>query len=197
MKISSIEFLKSVAHPDQLPKTGLPEIAFAGRSNVGKSSLLNSLLNRKRLAHVSATPGKTRLLNFFTINNSFYFVDLPGYGFAKASFQERNAWKKLVEGYFARSSSLKGFVLLIDIRHNISPLDLELLEWISIEKMSVTIVGTKADKLSRNKLRDSLLANEKFLRENDIGKSEIIAYSSVTGLGKSELWKRILDILNQ
>ena len=152
MKITSAEFIKSIADTSQMPSDSFPQVAFAGRSNVGKSSLMNSLLNRKKLVQVSSTPGKTRLINFFLINNKFYFVDLPGYGYAKVSKQMYKSWQKLLENYLLQSKKLTGVVVLIDLRHLITEADLLLIEWLEHNKMPVIIAGTKSDKLSKNKI---------------------------------------------
>jgi len=193
MKIKCAEFILSAARFEQIPKDELPHLAFAGRSNVGKSSLINSLLNRKKLVHVSSTPGKTRLLNFFLINNDFYFVDLPGYGFAKASKAERKSWKVLIEDYLLHCTRLKGVVVIIDIRHTVSENDLELIEWLSVNNIPCIIAATKADKLSSNKLAAQIAANRKIL--SSIGVSSINQYSAKTGFGKVEIWKTLADLL--
>ena len=193
MKITSVEFIKSVARIDQAPADGLPEIAFAGRSNVGKSSLLNALLNRKKMALVSSTPGKTRLLNYFLINNSFYFVDLPGYGYAKASKSMLVEWQKLIERYLTTSPHLRGIVALFDLRHNITNMDLDLIEWLGMQQLSTVLVGTKADKLSGNQLFKQLALNKKIVSE--YGVEDILPFSAVSGIGKSDLWKEIVNLV--
>ncbi len=193
MVIRDVEFAMSVAHAAQLPKDGLPQIAFCGRSNVGKSSLINSLLNRRHLAKTSNTPGKTRLLNFFRLvpaesnHRPFYFVDLPGYGFAKVSQTEREYWRRLIESYFQTSKQLCGVIALIDSRHGPAESDLELLAWLAELRQRVVVVATKADKLS-NKQRAE--------RKREIAASiahlpivEVMFYSSVTALGRRELWQ--------
>jgi len=194
MKITSADFIKSVADTSQMPRDHIPQIAFAGRSNVGKSSLLNSLLNRKKLVQVSNTPGKTRLLNFFLINNKFYFVDLPGYGYAKVSKQIYKNWQKLVENYLLQSTNLKGVVVLIDLRHLMTAADLELISWLEHNNIPAIIVGTKSDKLSGNKLKTQLKQNAILLKKYYIKK--IIPYSSETGAGKNELWSSLLLVLD-
>jgi len=194
MKITSTEFIKSVADTSQMPRDHIPQIAFAGRSNVGKSSLLNSLLNRKKLVQVSSTPGKTRLLNFFLINNKFYFVDLPGYGYAKVSKQIYKNWQKLVENYLLQSTNLKGVVVLIDLRHLMTAADLELISWLEHNNIPTIIVGTKSDKLSGNKLKTQLKQNAILLKK--YYNNKIISYSSETGAGKNELWSSLLLVLD-
>ena len=189
MKIKSVTFVKSVASLNQLPKDDLPHIAFAGRSNVGKSSLLNTLFNRKKMALVSSTPGKTRLLNFFLVNEKVYFVDLPGYGYAKVSHEMKQNWQYLVEQYLLQSRHLRCVVLLVDIRHPIQASDLQLVEWLTLQKIPAIIVGTKADKLSNNKLNARLALNLKSLAPYDI--HTLLPFSATTGKGKQELLKEI------
>lgn len=193
MKIQSAEFLTSVAHISQLPRRGYPEIAFAGRSNVGKSSLINCLLNRKKLAKTSSTPGKTRLLNFYHINMNVYFVDLPGYGFAKVAKNERQKWKTLVESYFMTSRFLKCVIIIIDSRHDLSPLDRNMIEWVTHLEIPKIIVATKADKLSSSQLQKNL--TQKLKQIESFGVSEIIPFSAVTRNGKKTLWQALDQIL--
>ncbi|NOY58605.1 MAG: YihA family ribosome biogenesis GTP-binding protein [Calditrichaeota bacterium] len=189
MKIISAEFVTSVGLISQLPKDGLPEIAFAGRSNVGKSSLLNNLFNRKKLAKVSSTPGKTRTLNFYKVNDNMYFVDLPGYGYAKVSKSLHAEWKMLVEKYMETSTRLKGVVVLTDMRHPITALDLELLEWLKYVSIPFAVVGTKSDKLSGNKLAVRMKDNLATLKS--LGTDKMIPFSIVSGRGKAELLKEL------
>lgn len=165
---------------------GRPEVAFLGRSNVGKSSLINSLLMRKGLARTSNTPGRTQSINYFLINDAFYFVDLPGYGYAKVSKAMRADWGKLAEQYLSKPSGLALCVQLIDSRHNPTELDLQLNEWLSEYAKPSVIVATKADKLSRNQLRKQLMSSGELL-----GSHEILAYSSATGSGRDKLWFEI------
>ncbi len=193
MKIKQVEFVTSVADLKRLPKDGLPQIAFAGRSNVGKSSLLNTLCNRKKLALVSSTPGKTRLINFFRVNNNFYFVDLPGYGYAKVSKMMQESWKRLIESYLQSSPALCGVVVLTDIRLPVQPGDAQLIEVLSAQGMPLIVVGTKADKLSKSQLQRQLAENVKALEP--FGITRIIPFSSVTGTGKVELLGAIDDLL--
>lgn len=188
----SAEFVRGVRSPDQLPQDRLPEIAFAGRSNVGKSSLINTLLGRKKLALTSSTPGKTRQINFFRIDGSLYFVDLPGYGYARVSQAERRQWRRLIEGYLTGSEFLKGVVHIIDARHGPTPLDLELLSWLRSLNVPVVLVATKADKLSGGALKRELQGYLDQVRR--FGVDEILPFSAVTGVGKKGLWQRILKL---
>ncbi|MCI0512598.1 ribosome biogenesis GTP-binding protein YihA/YsxC [candidate division KSB1 bacterium] len=194
MKIQSVRFEKSVANVSQLPKMNLPEIAFAGRSNVGKSSLINSLLNRKHLAKTSSTPGKTRLLNFFLINESFYFVDLPGYGFARVPPVEKEKWQQLVESYFKVSQTLRGVVIITDIRHPLSKLDIEMIDWIKDLNIPPLIIGSKADKLSSSQLMQQYSENYQQLQKI-YPMAELQPFSAVTHAGRKEVWQKIIQIL--
>ncbi|MDZ7261387.1 MAG: ribosome biogenesis GTP-binding protein YihA/YsxC [candidate division KSB1 bacterium] len=193
MKITSAQFVRSVADVQQLPRDGLPEIAFAGRSNVGKSRLINCLLNRKNLAQISSTPGKTRHLNYYRINNRFYFVDLPGYGYAKASRAEKKQWAKLIESFLTTSVYLKGVIVIIDSRHLPTESDQHLLRWLQDLRRPALVVATKADKMSTNKLNTQLAQSLKQLTA--LGVETIIPFSALTGLGKRELWRKIEKLL--
>lgn len=151
MLVKNARFLKSMKNKADYPDTGLPEIAICGKSNVGKSSLINYLTNNNKLAKVSSTPGKTRLVNFFVINEAFMLVDLPGYGFAKVSHSERDSWSGMVEGYLKTSQKLKALLILLDIRHKPTADDKLMLEWAALFGLSVIIVATKADKVAKTK----------------------------------------------
>lgn len=186
MKILSAEFVKSAFASEHWTTDGRPEISFLGRSNVGKSSLINSLLQRKGLARTSNTPGRTQSINFFLINERFYFVDLPGYGYARVSKSIRQDWGKMAEDYLSQRHELALSVQLVDSRHNPTELDKQLQEWLVFNQKPHIIVATKADKLSSNKLRKSLDEIEKQLPE-----SKVIAYSSETGKGRDEVWREI------
>jgi len=187
MKITSAEFIKSAFNESHWTTDGLPEIAFLGRSNVGKSSLINSLLQRKGLARTSNTPGRTQSINFFLINEQFYFVDLPGYGYAKVSKTMRADWGKMAEEYLAERRELALCVQLIDSRHNPTELDKQLYEWLVYHEKNHITVATKTDKLSSNKLNKSLREIEAVLQPE----SGIIAYSAQTGKGRDALWQEI------
>jgi len=158
MLIRSAEFHLSAAHPEQIPKRPLPHIAVVGRSNVGKSSLLNALLGRRALAKTSGTPGKTRLLNFFLINDALFLVDLPGYGFARVSKAERQDWARLIEGYLLHCPRLLCLLLLIDIRHSLGNADAEMVTWVRHHQIPHLIALTKADKLSRKAAQEQQAA---------------------------------------
>ncbi len=192
MKITSAEFVKSAFNKSHWTTDGLPEIAFLGRSNVGKSSLINSLLGRKGLARTSNTPGRTQSINFFLINESFYFVDLPGYGYAKVSKQTRSDWGKMAEEYLAERDELRLSIQLVDSRHKPTELDLQLNEWLKFYAKNHIVVATKADKLSNNQLGKNLRQTGEAFPE-----SKVIAYSSVTGKGRDALWQEIAEALKK
>ena len=186
MKVTSAEFVTSAVEEEHWPRTNVPEVAFLGRSNVGKSSLINSLLNRKKLARTSNTPGRTQSINFFLINERFHFVDLPGYGFAKVPKKMKASWGMMAENYLANRSQLMLSIQIVDARHNPSKLDLQLYDWLQFHNKTCLIVATKADKLSNNKLRKSIDA----IVERMPG-SPVLPYSSATGKGKEAVWKHI------
>jgi GTP-binding protein len=192
MKITSAEFIKSAFNESHWTTDGLSEIAFLGRSNVGKSSLLNSLLQRKGLARTSNTPGRTQSINFFLINESFYFADLPGYGYARVSKTMRQDWGKMAEQYLAERNELALSIQLVDSRHQPTQLDRQLHEWLVYHRKNHLIVATKTDKLSSIKLKKSLQQIEQSLPG-----SELIAYSALTGKGRDAVWREIADALEK
>lgn len=183
MKVTSAEFVYSAFERSHWRHDGRPEIAFLGRSNVGKSSLINSLLQRKGLARTSNTPGRTQSINFFLINDDFYFADLPGYGYAKVSKAMRSDWGNMAEEYLTARDELALCVQLIDARHRPSVLDLQLNEWLVHHNKPHLVVATKADKLSHNELQRLIAGVRKELKD-----TKIIAYSSQTGRGRDEVW---------
>ncbi len=186
MKITSATFVKSATGSEHYPRDGRPEIAFMGRSNVGKSSLINSLLGARRLARTSSTPGRTQLINFFLINNTFHFVDLPGYGYARVPRDVKKLWGPMVEKYLATRPGLVLSIVITDSRHEPTELDLRMKEWLEARGKPFIIVETKADKLSSNQLRASLSRASEVL-----GSSELVAYSAVTRSGAARIWKEI------
>ncbi|NLL73057.1 MAG: YihA family ribosome biogenesis GTP-binding protein [Clostridiales bacterium] len=175
-----------------LPENDKPEVAFAGKSNVGKSSLINSLINRKALARTSSQPGKTQTINYYNVNDALYFVDLPGYGYAKTSESIREKWGKMVEGYLTSSKQLKQVFLLIDIRHEPSNNDKIMYEWIVYHGFNPVIVATKQDKLKRSQIQKHI----KMIREGLGAGSEtkIFPFSSLSKQGKDEIWDYIKGI---
>lgn len=186
MRVTSATFVNSATSPEHYPGDGRPEIAFMGRSNVGKSSLINSLLGVKGLARTSSTPGRTQLINFFLINDAFYFVDLPGYGYARVPRDVKKHWGPMVEKYLATRPGLVLSILITDSRHEPTELDLLMKKWLETRGKPFIIVATKADKLSSNQLRASLVRASAI-----VGSNELVAYSAVTGSGAARLWKEI------
>jgi len=187
MQVHKAEFITSAGRPEEYPAGDLPEVAFCGRSNVGKSSLMNSLLGRKNLVKTSKTPGRTRRLNFFEADGRLRFVDLPGYGYAKVAPDERQSWKPMVETYLTQRPQLRLCVLLIDARHDAMKSDLEMMVFCQEQGLSYQMVATKSDKLGRNALQSNLA------RLRRVFGARLIAYSAETGLGRDELWNRILE----
>ena len=186
MKITSAEFLKSAFKEVDWPDDAKPEIAFLGRSNVGKSSLMNSLLGVRGLARTSSTPGRTRALNFFLINEEFRFVDLPGYGYARASKQMKAEWGAAATDYLAKREQLVLSIHLVDSRHEPSNQDLQLHEWLKHHGKPHLIVATKSDKLSNNELRKNI---DRVRRSLDTDR--IVVYSAITKRGRDEVWSAI------
>lgn len=192
MKIVSVLVEKRCRSRAEFPKLVLPEIAFCGRSNVGKSSLINSLLNRRRMVQVSGTPGKTRTVDFIRVNGSFRFVDLPGYGFARVPRTMQEGWKALVESYLGERPSLAAVVWILDLRRGVSDLDWMLYEWLRSRSILLLPVCTKADKVTLSQ-RAKL---EKAVRSQLGPEREPVLFSAKTGLGKDHLWQRILGALS-
>jgi GTP-binding protein len=194
MKIISAEFIKSAVWPPQYPPATLPEIAFVGRSNVGKSSLINTLVGRKNLAKTSNTPGRTQLINFFTINEKVSFVDLPGYGFAKVAQSVKKDWGDMIEAYLRERLSLALVVFILDIRRDPSADDLALRDWLAHYRIPYIYILTKADKLSNNQAIAQKRAIEKALRVSAANK--LILFSAITQKGKSDIWQFIEEHLS-
>jgi len=189
MKVNQAEFVISAVGPGQYPQDALPEIALAGRSNVGKSSLINRMIARKNLARTSSQPGKTQTLNYYRINADLYFVDLPGYGYAKVSKSERERWGKFIESYLLNREPLHLVLLLVDLRHPPTKDDQAMYDWLAHHDIPLCVVATKADKLSRSQLPK----HAKIVRETlGMPKGQpLILFSSEAGLGKEELWALI------
>ncbi len=186
MRIVSAEYIISAVKPEQYPAGGRPEIALAGRSNVGKSSLINKLVNRRALAKTSHSPGKTRTVNFYLINENFYFVDLPGYGFAKVPREVKAGWGKMVEGYLLNREDLKAVIQLVDMRHEPSREDREMHDWLKHYGIPAVLVITKADKIARGKWPGQV----KLIREaiEPLPETPVVIFSAETGQGRDELW---------
>ncbi|MFZ5597803.1 MAG: ribosome biogenesis GTP-binding protein YihA/YsxC [Bacillota bacterium] len=193
MKIVTAEFVKSAVSLKDCPAGELPEIALAGRSNVGKSSFLNRMVNRKSLARTSNTPGRTRLINYFLINGAFYIVDLPGYGYARVPRAMRMEWGRNIQEYLEKRKSLSGVVQLLDIRHRPTEMDVQLYRWLEQSAVPVIAAATKADKVSKNQARNQL----KLIRDT-LGlekSSPLVAFSAKTGQGWEELWMMIQSLI--
>ena len=193
MKVTSAEFVKAATEPSNYPEGTLPEAAFVGRSNVGKSSLINVLVQRKNLARTSQTPGCTQSINFFIINNRYSFVDLPGYGFAKAPLAVRKKWGPMVETYLRERESLRLAVFILDVRRDPSVEDIDLINWFCFYNIPFAFVLTKIDKLSRSQV---------LIRKRLIGEiiainpcPEVIPFSAKTGEGKEKIWKVLKNLL--
>jgi GTP-binding protein len=186
MKVNQSEFIISAVGPSQYPQDALPEIALAGRSNVGKSSLINRLINRKNLARTSSQPGKTQTLNYYKINEDLYFVDLPGYGYAKVSQEQRRNWGQFIEQYLTTREPLKLLMQLVDSRHEPSKDDVLMYEWVKHIGIPLVVVATKADKLPRSQWQKHVKVVKQTL---GMGKDDpFFLFSSETGQGKEELW---------
>jgi len=191
--IRSLEFLGGMASAGGWrPEARLPEVAFAGRSNVGKSSLINRLVHRKKFARVSNTPGRTREINFFQVNDRFVLADLPGYGYARVSKEQRASWRPLIEGYLRHSPMLRGVVQLLDARHRPSDDDLQMLEFLAHAGTPTLVVATKVDKL-RKSARESRLAE--LARDAGVEPEQVIPFSAETGEGRDELAEAIAVLI--
>jgi GTP-binding protein len=191
MKIASAEFVKSATDPSQYPEGKLPEIAFAGRSNVGKSSLINTIARKKNLARTSSTPGCTRLINFFTVNNEISLVDLPGYGYAKAPIVSRREWGPMIETYLKARESLESVVVILDVRRHPSEQDLTLIDWLRHYEIVPTVVLTKIDKISRSQAK----VRQRKIKELLTLTADPILFSARTGEGEDVIWGAIKDLL--
>ena len=186
-----VTFLKSAFHEGQYPPPDKPEIAFAGRSNVGKSSLINALVNRKNIAKTSSRPGRTQSINFFSVNRSVYFVDLPGYGFARVPIEVKKSWRHMVESYLRNRPNLKAVVVILDVRREPTPGDMDLLNWLRHYGIDTLTVLTKADKVSRQKAqRQSGLIARQFLKISPVTP---ILFSARTREGREEIWEKIRE----
>ena len=185
MIIKSSEFITSAVKPGQYPPAAFPEIAFAGRSNVGKSSLINILVNRKRLVKTSSTPGRTQLINFFDINRAFSFVDLPGYGYARVPASVKKNWGPVIETYLSGRETLKGVVLIMDIRRMPGPEEMSFMDWLEYYKLGCIRILTKADKLSKTK---QIKQHKAIATAMSAQRDDLILFSAKSRLGKENIW---------
>ncbi|MEH6989149.1 ribosome biogenesis GTP-binding protein YihA/YsxC [Cytobacillus firmus] len=189
MKVTSSEIVISAVKPDQYPESHLPEFALAGRSNVGKSSFINKMLNRRGLARISSKPGKTQTLNFYLINEILHFVDVPGYGYAKVSKKEREAWGKMIETYLTNREQLKAVVLIVDLRHPPTSDDVMMYNFLKHYEIPCVVIATKADKIPKSKWQKHMKITKETL---DIDPNDqIIMFSSETGYGKDQAWSAL------
>ncbi len=196
MKIHTVEYAGTIAKPGGQPPGDLPQVAFSGRSNVGKSSLINTLLRRTRnkVAHVSGRPGKTQALNFYRVNDAFFLVDLPGYGYARVPAAVRNAWRKLIEWYLAEPGTLRGVVHLVDARRTPTDHDRTMVSYLAELGLPALVVLTKMDKLKRSQRE---LAVERAVTELDVDPEQLVPFSSRTGEGRDELLDALEDLLGE
>ncbi len=193
MRVHATDFMASAGRPDQFPRGPWPEVAFAGRSNVGKSSMINRLLGRRQLAHVSAAPGRTRTINFYRVNDAFLFVDLPGYGYAKVSRAVKDAWWTLVESYLTERPQLRAVVHIVDARHPPTPLDRELEAFLTAVGLPSLVVLTKADRVGRGERRAVQRAAARTLSLP--APDALLIFSADTGEGVPQLWRSIEERL--
>jgi len=191
--IKSAEFITSAVKPSQYPPAVLPEIAFAGRSNVGKSSLINTLVNRKRLVKTSSTPGRTQLINFFNINEKFSFVDIPGYGYAKVPAAVKKKWGPMIETYITTRKTLKGVVLIMDLRRIPGPEEMNMLDWLNHHGIPSVPVLTKSDKLSKTRQQKQLKEISNTLSAD---KNNLILFSAKSRQGKNEVWDAVKKLIS-
>ena len=189
MEVHNVELTISAVRPEQYPQDNLPEIALAGRSNVGKSSLINTLINRKKLARTSSQPGKTQTLNFYNVEHQLNFVDVPGYGYARASKQDREKWGAMIEKYFAQRQQLAGVISLVDSRHAPTQLDQQMIEFIHYYQFPLLVVGTKIDKIPRSRRNQSESVIRKTLQLT--ADDQLVLFSAVDRTGKDDVWRWI------
>ncbi|MFD2628706.1 ribosome biogenesis GTP-binding protein YihA/YsxC [Oceanobacillus kapialis] len=193
MKVTNAEIVISAVSQKQYPNDQLPEIALAGRSNVGKSSFINKLINRKNLARTSSKPGKTQTLNFYKINEAFYFVDVPGYGYAKVSKKEREKWGVMMEEYFETRETLQTVLLITDVRHEPTNDDIQMYHFLKHYELPVIVVATKLDKVPKNKRASHVKRTKKILEMDE--SDYLLPFSSETGDGKEEAWKLLSQFI--
>lgn len=195
MKVHNVELVISAVRPNQYPEDGLPEFALAGRSNVGKSSFINKMIGRKSMARISSKPGKTQTLNFYKIEEQLFFVDVPGYGYAKVSKSEREAWGRMIEEYFTSREILKAVVQIVDIRHAPSADDCMMYDFLKHYNIPVVVIATKADKIKKGKYEQHKKVVRKTL--DMVPSDPLILFSSETGMGYEAAWKELESRLDE
>lgn len=193
MKLRKAEFTHCAVQSADYPTDGLPEIALIGRSNVGKSSLINTITGRKKLARTSSVPGKTRTINFYRMNDAFYLVDLPGYGYARAPRGEKKSWREFTEAYLKGRDNLAGVLIILDVRREADSREKELLKWLDSIELPGRIILTKSDKLSANKLQKSRAALKKSFA-GTTADAPMIAFSALSGKGKAEVLRALAEL---
>jgi len=191
MNVKKVEFVTSAVKPEQYPEDALPEFALAGRSNVGKSSLINCMLNRKKLARISSKPGKTQTINFFLVNDRLYFADVPGYGFARVPKSVRASWGKMMERYLTQRKNLQAVIQVVDLRHPPSADDKNMYEFLKYYRIPAIVVATKADKISKGRWQKHL----KVIKEElNLAKEDpLLLFSSQTAYGREQLWQELMN----
>ncbi|WP_175990848.1 ribosome biogenesis GTP-binding protein YihA/YsxC [Bacillus sp. Marseille-Q1617] len=189
MKVNQVELVISAVRPEQYPEGDLPEFALAGRSNVGKSSFINKMIGRNRMARISSKPGKTQTLNFYKIEETLYYVDVPGYGYAKVSKKEREAWGKMIETYITSREQLKAVILIVDLRHPPTNDDIVMYDFLKHYGIPCIVIATKADKIPKGKWQKHLKVTRDTLEMDQ--EDELVLFSSETGLGKDKAWSAI------
>jgi len=194
MHVKTTEFIKSATKPAHYPEGDLPEIAFAGRSNVGKSSLINVLVNRKALVRTSSTPGRTQLINFFDVNGTFTLVDLPGYGFAKVPLEVKRQWGPMMQTYLSHRLNLRGVVLIFDVRRIPKGEDIQMLEWLRTFGVAPILVVTKCDKVSRSERERQMVL---IARELGVARGELLPFSALAREGIDPIWAKIESLLTR
>lgn len=194
MKINQVKLIISAVSQKQYPDDSLPEIAVAGRSNVGKSSFINKMVQRKKLVRTSGKPGKTRTLNFYKLNEDFYFVDVPGYGYAKVSKEERAKWGRMMEEYFQTRMNLNLVILITDIRHQPTKQDIQMYEYLTYYQLPVLVIATKLDKLKKHQVNRHI--NEIKHTFSDLPDHMLVPFSAMTGEGTKEAWQVIKQYLS-
>lgn len=192
LNLQNVSLLISAGRADQFP-SGLPQIAFSGRSNVGKSSLINTLLNRKALARVSSAPGKTVTVNFYQIDDRLIFADLPGYGYAKRSYDKKEDFSALTDAYLSKCEDIALILQLVDLKVGLTEYDRMMLDWMNKTGVPFCVVGTKADKLNKTELNKAVAA---LCSDKDVGAAPVIPFSSLKGTGKDEVWRQIKNVVS-